>query len=638
MKDLLVAILALCALAGVAYGGWWLLTESDVFAGEQRQTADPAETVAAFAAAWEAGDHDEVEALTREAPDTLVATYDQVAEGLEYRELRVRPGETEQVEDGRARTPVAVTAVGEDYGEVEWQVELELLRERGQWGVTWSPTNVHPSLREGMVFEVVREEVERAPILAAGGEQLAGEGDQVTFGFDPGTVEDRDDLAEAFEEAVEGAGEAVDRIYARGNLVDGWFYPVVTLPADRTDDARDALRGVRGALSRSISGRTLLDEGFAQHVVGRVDEATREQLDALGDPYEPGDEVGQFGLEAVFEADLAFATRVQVVLRERPGGPAREVLAESLSGAEAVQTTIDARVQRAVENALIGVDEEAAIVVIDTGDGAIRASASRPLSGYNRAFEGRYPPGSTFKIVTAEALLAGGLVPETDVGCPERAVVGGLSVTNAGGRELGDTTLEAAFANSCNTTFAGLAAEEVGIDGLTDAAERFGFGVEPDLPLPAFGGSFPEPADTAELAAAAFGQARVEVSPLHLASMAAAARSGVWRPPYLMAADEPGDARQLSGGTLDGLRRMLRAVITDGNGEEAEVAGTDSQVEGKTGTAQAGGDVEHAWFAGSWGEYGFAVLVEGGGAGSEVAAPIAGRLVDELQVQLAEDG
>lgn len=639
MKDLLVAIVALCALAGVAYGGWWLLTESDVFGTEQEPAASPADTAAAFATAWRDGDLDEMLALTRDEPATMRPAYEQLAEALDADQVEVAPGELDEVGDGRAVVPLTVTMTDADFGELRWQVELELQRARGEWAVVWTPSTLHPSYREGLRFAVEREDLDRAPILAAGGEQLAGESDLVTLGFEPGGVEDPDLLAERFEEVVPGTGETVERTFARGNLVDGWFYPVTTLPEGVAGDAWDVLRGVRGTLRRSGSGRALYDVGFAHHVVGRVDEATAEQLERLGAPYEPGDEVGQFGLEAAFEADLIDATMVRVVLREGTDGPVREVLGESLQGGvDAVRTTIDVRVQRAVENALTGFDGTGAIVVVDVGDGAIRASASRPLDGYNRAFEGRYPPGSTFKIVTAEALLAAGLQPDSEVACPARTVVGGLAVPNAGTLELGTTTLEQAFAFSCNTTFAALAASELGSEALTAATGRFGFDAAPDLPLPAFGASFPTPADTAELAAAAFGQARVEVSPLHLASVAAAARSGTWRPPYLMAADGPGDARQLSGGTLEDLRRLLRAVVTDGNGGAANVSDAISTMEGKTGSAQGSGGVTHAWFAGSWGEYGLAVLVEDGGSGAEVAAPLAARVVDELAALLAADG
>ncbi|MBS3940578.1 MAG: penicillin-binding protein [Actinobacteria bacterium] len=639
MKDLLIAIVALAALAGAAYGAWWLLTESDVFTGEQEQVADPADTAAAFAAAWEAGDLDEMLALTRSEPETMRPAYEQLAEGLAPDQVQAVTGEVEQVGEGRVLVPMTVTLLAAEYGEVGWEVELELQRARGEWAVAWSPSSLHPSYRDGMSFDIEREELDRAPILAAGGEPLAGEGDLVTLGFEPAGVDDPELLAERFEEVVPGTGETVQRTFARGNLVDGWFYPITTLPASLATDAWSELRGVAGTLRRSGSGRALYDVGFAQHVVGRVDEATAEQLERLGPPYERGDDVGQFGLEAVYESDLIDATMVRVVLRERPGGPIREVLGESLQGGiDAVRTTIDVPVQRAVENALTGFDGTGAIVVIDIRDGAIRASASRPLSGYNRAFEGRYPPGSTFKIVTAEALLGAGLQPSSEVSCPAQTTVGGLSVPNAGGLELGTTTLEQALAHSCNTTFASLAVSELGAERLTEAAGRFGFDVTPDLPLPAFGASFPAPADSAELAAAAFGQARVEVSPLHLASVAAAARSGVWRPPFLMTDDEPGDGRQLSGGALADLRTMLRAVVTDGNGTAANVSDRISAIEGKTGSAQGTGGVTHAWFAGSWGDYGFAVLVEEGGSGAEVAAPIAARFVDELASQLAAAG
>ncbi|WP_165404174.1 penicillin-binding transpeptidase domain-containing protein [Egicoccus halophilus] len=643
MKDLLVAVLSLCALAVVALGGWWVLTESELFADSAAE-ADPAETAGAFAAAWERGDAESLAELAREDDDTVRATYEQFAEGLmaDSDALEVRPGPTEQVQDGRARTPVAVTVDG-PFGEVSWDVELETVRERGAWGVVWSTATVHPSLRPGMVFDVVREEVDRAPILAVGGQELAGEREQVTVGFEPGTVADRDELVATFEEVLPDTGEIVERLYARGGLVDDWFYPVISLPAEQADEVRAALRGVRGVVLRSGTGRALYDAGFAHHVVGVVGPVTAEQLERLGPSYASGDEVGQFGLEAVYESDLVDAVRIRAVLRERAEGAVHEVLGEALAGGlDAVRTTLDVPVQQAVENALAGVEDEAAIVVVDAADGAIRAAASRPLTAYNRAFEGRYAPGSAFRLVTGEALLAAGNVPGSEVVCDERTTVGGRTVTNAEGPALGTTSLQQAFAAGCDTTLATLAADALGPEGLAAAAERFGVGTQPQLPVPSFGGSFPTPADTTELVEAAVGLGRVEVSPLQLASMAAAARSGVWHPPSLMVDDEPDEARQLAAGTLDDLRTLLRAAVTDGDAVAAAGAAGDGAtgelVEGVAGTARTSGGERHAWFAGSWGQYGFAVLVEDGGSGAEVAAPIAGRLVDEFELQLAADG
>jgi cell division protein FtsI/penicillin-binding protein 2 len=641
VRDLLLGVVALAALAGVAYGGWWVLTESDLLGGSGREAAAPDDTLEAYVDAWERGDHEAMAELVRTPPEDFVAVHQQLVEGLEVERLSVEPGEAttgdpDEGQSGRARAPLTVTVLLPGEREVTWDTEVELLRERGAWGVAWTHAVIHPELRSGLVFDREVAAVDRAPILASDGTVLAGSGERVTFGFEPTAVSDPDAFAEAFEEAIPGSGATAERLLSRSDLVDGWFYEVVTVSAARADEASPILREVSGVLRRTGEGRTLLAEGFAQHVVGRVDEATAEQLEQLGPPYEAGDEVGQFGLEQVFETELIGGEEVVVSLRDGVDGPVRHVLDEHSTGAEPIETTLDVRVQQAIENALVGIERPSAVVVVDAADGAIRGSASRPLSGYNRAFNGRYPPGSTFKVVTAEALLAAGASPNEEVECPGEAIVGGLRITNAGGLALGTTTLQQAFADSCNTTFARLAADRLGGGELGDAARRFGFGVEPDLPLPTFGGSFPDPADTAELGAAAFGQARVEASPVHLASVAAAAADGTWRQPYLLVEDAQGEAIQLSVGALEDLRTMMRAVVTDGSGTAADVDG--EEVRGKTGTAQAeGGAVEHAWFLGSWGGYGFAILVEDGGSGGEVAAPIAGRLVAELAA-LLEDG
>jgi cell division protein FtsI/penicillin-binding protein 2 len=632
LRDVMAVLVGLLVLGAVGYGGWWWL--SDTLEGDVEAVAEPGTdalaTALAFLDAWEQGAHDELATyVIQPAAEDLAERHDQLIDGLEPRQLVLTPGDLVEEVDGRARLPVAVAVELAELSEpIRWEVELRLLRRQGTWAVDWTLSSLHPELRPTWRFGRESEELDRAPILAADGTPLAGSGVLVTFGFEPSAVDDPDAVVAAFAEAIPGSEGRAERELARNDLVDGWFYPIATVSQSRAQDAAPILREASGILRQESDGRTRYEDDFARHIVGVVAEATAEQLEELGPPYEVGDEVGQFGLERRFERELVSGSIVRVGLRDGEDGPLRVVFAEQQAGgSRPVQTTIDLEVQTAVENALIAVGGSAAVVVVDGRDGAIVGSASRPLTGFNRAFEGRYPPGSTFKVVTADALLAAGASPDDPVACPAETTVGGLRVPNAGGMALGDTTLEGAFAASCNTTFALLAAT-AGTEALEAAASRFGFGVEPSLPLPAFGGSFPTPGDTAEVAAAAFGQARVEVSPLHLASVAAATTTGVWREPFLLVGDGPGETRQLGTGTREPLQRMLRAVVTDGTGEEAEVAG--AEVRGKTGTAQATDGAEHAWFIGTYGPYGFAILVEDGGAGSRVAAPIAGRLVREL--------
>ncbi|MCA1784124.1 MAG: hypothetical protein LC679_18720 [Intrasporangiaceae bacterium] len=402
---------------------------------------------------------------------------------------------------------------------------------------------------------------------------------------------------------------------------------------EQADDAAPRLREAAGILRRTDDGRALLDDGFAQHVVGIYAEATAEQLEELGGG-EPGLKIGQFGLERALEERLTGSDIVRAGLRERDQPseqPLRVVIAETQANPSSdVTTTLDIQVQRAIENALVGTADEIGIVAVDASNGAILGAASRPLTSYHRAFAGRFPPGSTFKTVTAEALLAAGTGPDDPTECPAETTIGGLRVPNAGDTGRGTIPFRAAFAFSCNTTFARMGAD-LGADELVAAAERFGFGVEPGLPLTAFGGSFPTPEDLAEAGAASFGQARVEASVLHMASVAAAATTGTWYRPYLLEEDAATEQRALSDGVVDALRGLMRAVVTDGTGTAADVSGLE--VFGKTGTAQATGGLEHAWFIGAYDGVGFAIIVEDGGSGGQVAGPIAARFVQELADQ-----
>ena len=629
-RDLLAILAGLAVVGGVGYLGWQALEGELAGEEEPDPERDPATTADAYLDAWAAGDVAAMRQYLRVEPEGFEQAHRQLEEALAPREVRVERGELDQPVDGEARAPVTVElTLDEPVGRVAWETELELVRTRGTWEVSWSPSTLHPELRAGWGFATTQTPVDREPVLAADGTPLAG-GDAASLGFVPQSVDDPDDVVEAFADALPGSEVVAEREFSRDELVDDWYYPVATVSAARAELAWQELRGTAGitAPRSADDARVLLDVGFAQHVVGVVREATAEQLEERPE-LEAGDQIGQFGLEAALEDRLLGSERTEVGLRELGDDrELRHVLGEGQrEPSEPIRTTLDVAVQRAIELTLADVDAPAALVAVSADDGRIVGSASRPLTGFNRAFSGLYPPGSTFKIVTAEAALAAGLDLDDTVDCPQESIVGGLAVSNYEDLALGSTTLLDAFARSCNTTFAQLGAE-LGDAALADAARRFGFGTDPDLPLTANGGSFPDPADTAELAAAAFGQARVQVSPLHVATMAAAVEQGAWHPPYLLADDDPGTRQDLATGAPDRLRELLTAVVTDGTGDAAAVQG--AEVAGKTGTAETDG-ASHAWFAGTFDGLGFAVFVEGGGSGGEVAAPLAAEFVEHLR-------
>jgi peptidoglycan glycosyltransferase len=303
-----------------------------------------------------------------------------------------------------------------------------------------------------------------------------------------------------------------------------------------------------------------------------------------------------------------------------------------------VRLTLLPQAQLAAVDALGG--QVGAVVALDPRTGAILAMASTPgfdpnpladpdaevqeeaWNNYrsdplqpllNRAIARTYPPGSTFKLVTAAAALESGQYT-TDGPVPGPAQLqlpGSTSVlTNSSGGECGPggtTTLTDALRISCNTAFAAIGIE-LGDDALRAQAEAFGYNSQP---LPAYNAAtsvFPPDLDPAQTAQAAIGQFDVRATPLQVAMTSAAiANGGTLMRPYLVAEALAPDLAPLevteptvqsvavSAGTAAALTDMMVTVVESGTGANAAIAGVE--VAGKTGTAERGpGESPLAWF------------------------------------------
>ncbi|GAA4615467.1 penicillin-binding transpeptidase domain-containing protein [Actinoallomurus liliacearum] len=346
----------------------------------------------------------------------------------------------------------------------------------------------------------------------------------------------------------------------------------------------------------AADGRPLPDDNDAQPYLADVGERLGEDEGAPG-----------------------WAVRIQ-----NPGRPAQQLKVFPGRGAAPVRTTIDRRAQAAAD-AAVG-SAQAALVAIRPSTGEIVAVADR-LPQAESAFTGLYPPGSTFKVVVAATLLGGGMTPASPVDCPAVTVAGQRTIHNHGGLALGRVSLADAFAESCNTTFAGLGVS-AGAGRLRESAAAFGFGAHFDTGTDtAYSGDLLDPGGDNGLAEASIGQGKVQATPLAMAVVAAAVADGAYRPPRLVPARlvHAGTARPLPSSVVAGLRSMMRAVATRGT---AARAGLPAGTAGKTGTAEydAQGHT-HAWFIGYRGDLAFAVFVLHGGDGGQVAGPVAARFL-----------
>jgi cell division protein FtsI/penicillin-binding protein 2 len=411
------------------------------------------------------------------------------------------------------------------------------------------------------------------------------------------------------------------------------FVDVITLRRGDYEALRSRLHPLAGTVFVTGSLPLAPTRTFARALLGTAGPATADAIAASHGRLHPGDLTGLSGLQARYDERLAGRAGLRVEAR-RPG--ASTVLFEHAPVVgRPVATTLDERVQAAADAALAGVRLPSALVALDVESSDIEAVAVGPDGGgYDLALEGRYPPGSTFKVVTADALLAGGLTPDDTVSCPAVSVVDGKEFHNAEHEVLGDVSFRSAFAESCNTAFVGLASR-LSSTAESQAATLFGIGRTWHLGVPVFSGTVPVATDDVDRAAAAFGQGRVLVSPLALAAVAASVARGHWRQPRLLtapavapAADGPPIAEAAT------LQSLMRSVVVAGTGS-ALVSVPGAPVYGKTGTAEYGTDVPprtHAWFIGWQGSLAFAVLVADtkDGFGGEVAAPIAADFLRAL--------
>lgn len=578
--------------------------------------------------AWGEGDFASLRRLVAEPPEDLELQHQRFREDLRILSSRFELGRVER-EAESARVTFRALHVLRGLGEWEVNGTLRFVSRQGRWWVRWSPAVLHPEARERDRFSVTRTRPARAALLDGRGRPLTGPGEVITIGVEPRRIQNRAAVAAALKSRLGVDSARLEKTLNAPGVSPEHFVAIIDVRPELYQQVRPALAPVPGIFFRRKNAWLSPSEGFAAQTLGRVGEVTAELLTQLGPMYQRGDIVGLSGLELAYESRLGGVPSGEVRLT-RPSGEGKVLGRFAGAPGTPVRTTLLPEVQWAAESALEGVVQPAALVALDSRTGAILALVSRPLEQpLNRALTGRYPPGSTFKVITSEALLARGVGVDTAVPCPAGVSVGGKAFRNFEGEAFGNSRLKQVFAHSCNTAFVSLA---VGLppEALGASARRFGFDVAYGVGLPSPGGSFPAPRDDTERAAAAIGQGRVLATPLHMASVAAAVESGTWHAPFLLAELVDGPKTPLAPGTPAPLRTLMRAVVTEGSGRGAvDITG----LAGKTGTAEFGTGTPlptHAWFIGYRHGIAFAVLVEGGGVGGRVAVPIAARFASAL--------
>ncbi|MBV8950744.1 MAG: penicillin-binding protein [Actinobacteria bacterium] len=620
----------MAALVAIAAGG---VTAGVVALMGHTSSQTPTAVADRYLAAWQREDWPAMRRLVQSPPGELVATYQAMLADLGVTHARYTRGAVHE-SGSRASVPFHAALTLRSVGAFEYDGTLPVVHDTTGWKIRWSPDVVHPQLTEGARFATARVVPPRAPILAVDGSPLTTNTTTVDIGVEPRRVKDRLTLLATLQrDTGVSAATIAGRLDNPGVRPDA-FVTVATVDEEQYQAVRDDLYPVPGIVFHRNPARVAATPELAQHVVGTVGPVTAELLKSLGAPYTSADVVGLSGLERTFERRLAGTPDVVVQIVPSDGSQPVELLRRPGVAPQPLRTTIDLRMQRAAEAALQNVVNPAAFVVVQPSTGQIRAVVSTPTTTeFNRAFQGQYPPGSTFKIITSATLLGAGAAPNTMTSCPATLDVGGRTFKNFEGEAQSRLSFATAFAQSCNTAFIQLGAT-VSNDQVAAMTRTFGYGSTFDLGVAAASGSFPTPSDQVEHAAAVIGQGRVLASPLEMTTVAAAVADGTWRSPSLVV-DPPPTApatNPLPLAVTNTLRTFMLGVVANGTGTSASVPG-QPPVAGKTGTAEFGNAVPpktHAWFVGYRGDLAFGVLVEGGGVGGRVAAPIAAKFLNGL--------
>lgn len=311
-----------------------------------------------------------------------------------------------------------------------------------------------------------------------------------------------------------------------------------------------------------------------------------------------------------------------------------------------IVTSLDADAQLTAFEGLAG--RAGAVVAIEPSTGAVKAMVSVPpydpnliptdfpeMSNdpdrimFNRPVQGQYPPGSTFKLVTAAAALdSGAITPDDTIASPATIDIQGNPLANADNTDYGEIDVTEALTHSVNTYFAQLG-EELGAGTLEEYMDKFGFNAKPQLDLPkgqmstsgvydlsVAGGKLLTGDDPMDVGRLAIGQERLLATPIQMAEVAATIANGgdlmkprIWsevldadgRTKKSMDPEKQSDV--ISEETADQLTEAMKDVVNEGTGTAAALSGVD--VAGKTGTAEIpdvercpGGEPNQAWFVG----------------------------------------
>ena len=656
---------------------------------------DPVRTAQTFFEAWEVDNYVGMYSLLTADSQAAINQEDFQAAYIEMAvQAAVPPGAVEvritgqTIQAPSARLEYALTLRSDLFGDIQRDHGMDLVLDGGEWRIRWDVSLILPDLTDGRTLRRIPWLPERGDIFDKNGDPIVAVADAYSLGVIPALIprSKEADMLSLLSRVIGLAPEYLYLFYQPFGYEADFYIPLADVQADRLNPYFSSVDSYDAVIINTFTSRYYHNGGLAPQTIGYISAVQPDEVAPVSrDGYWWTSRLARSGVELWAEEALSGKRGGQLFLDNADGGTSI-LLAETPFGpSEDVYVTIDAGLQQATQDAMLGF--RGSIIVMERDTGRVLAMASAPNFSpnlfspenynalwdtpldddsnplFNRATRGLYPLGSVFKIVTLSAALESGLFkPEDTYDCQ-------FQFNEIPGITLWDWTIEyfdvpsgilnlqEGLMRSCNPWFYHIGYtlfQEGLIDIILELAADFGLG----LPTGIIGidqesaGQLPEtPTEALEATNLAIGQGELEVTPLQVASfMAAVGNGGTLLRPQLIEkivdfegnivyefAPEIVGTLPVSFENLAIVQEAMGMVVGQSRGTAYWVFGNFAiPVAGKTGTAQVGGGLDpHAWFAVYTDENNPArpdivvvAVLENGGDGGDIAAPVVRRVLE----------
>lgn len=505
-------------------------------------------------------------------------------------------------------------------GKLSFDNSAILHKEDGDYKLAWDSHLIFPELADDYKVSVQIENANRGSILDRNGNALAQQGPIYKVGFVAGSMKDEAASIKALANVLDISEESAKNALSASWVQKDMFVPVKTLSADHIEAISDDLKKIDGVQTQRAVGRVYPYKDVTAHLTGYVQTVTAEDLEKHPDEgYTSSSLIGKTGLEAIYEKQLKGVDGCTIRILDANGEVKNTILSQPAKDGEDVKTTIDIKVQKTLYEEIKKDAGSATAMNPKTGEvlGLVSMPAYDPNDFANgmdtktwkslsdnkqtpllNRFTSTYSPGSTFKAISGPI----GLETKTITADTAFDKVEKWQKDSSWGNNYVTTTqsysepsnLKNALIYSDNIYFAQLGVK-IGAKDYTSYLDKLGFNKKLDFPFAITKSTYGDKMDQDQkLAASAYGQGDILISPIHLTSLYTPfVNGGNVAQPYLIY--DNGIAKTMvknaySKATAQTMMEDLQATMSNYSGGNPTNAG------GKTGTAQvANGEQEIGW-------------------------------------------